>query len=83
MDEEQILFDLVTTAEEIGIEIRRAQIGGSDGGSLCKLKNKWVLFLDEGAPIIEQIDTTAKSLKGRPELENIYLRPQIREIIER
>ncbi len=82
MNEYQILESLLAVAEELGIEVRKEQIDGVSGGGLCKLKNRLVLIIDRTSPLTEQINAAAASLKDRPELECIYLRPQVRDAIE-
>ena len=82
MNDYQILESLLAAAEELGFEVRKEQIDGISGGGLCKLKNRYVLIIDRTSPLSEQINAAASSLKDRPELESIYLRPQVRDAIE-
>ncbi len=82
MNKEQLLDNLIATAEELGIDVRKAHMDGTSGGGICKLKSRWVLIIDLAAPLEDQIEATAHALKNRPEIENIYLRPQVRELIE-
>lgn len=82
MEQEQLLENLAAIAEELGIEVRHIHLDCSSAGGLCKLKDKWVLILDKDSPLNEQVDIAVLALKDRPELESIYLRPQVRELIE-
>ena len=82
MNDYQILESLLATAEELGFEVRNEQIDSVTGGGLCKLKNRFVLFINRTSPLTEQINAAATALKDRPELESIYLRPQVRDAIE-
>ncbi len=82
MDNESILAELLDLAEAQGIEIRKVRID-SEAGSLCCLRGKWVLFIDDLAPAIEQLDVVASALAGIIDIQQIYLKPQIREIIEK
>ena len=81
MDTETLLDELLDLAGQLGIELRREYLGGH-GGGICKLRGKWVLFVDTAASEVEQLDQTAAALANREELEQIYLRPQIREILD-
>ncbi len=82
MDRQILLDELLALALEMNLEVRKAFLDGQ-GGGLCRLKGKWVLFVDEAASIDERIGVVAESLADRPELENIYLMPQVREAIEK
>jgi hypothetical protein len=85
VDEIAVFSALADLAEEVGVAIRRAPpLGGSQhpGGALVRLKGSEVLFLDPTASTTEQIDVLADALRGRPELENRYLRPDLRELLE-
>jgi hypothetical protein len=81
MDNKGLLAELLDLAEQIGIEVRQVQLGG-EGGSLCRLRGKWVLFVDEGADMADQVAAVAAALAGRQELNDRYLKPQVRELLE-
>jgi len=81
------LAALIDLAEEVGIVIRRAPLGGGDspghpGGALVRLKGSEMLFLDPTAALADQIHVVAVALKGREQIENRFLRPEIRQLIE-
>ena len=89
MDEYAQLRALLDLAESLGIEIRRVPVGlageGGDrhpGGALVKLRGREILFLDPDAPVAERIAVAAGALAGRSDLENTYLPPEIRQLIE-
>ena len=81
MDESGLLNALLDLAEEMGIEVRRDFLGG-EGGGLCRLKGKWVLFVDTAGSAAEQLATAAGALAGREELEEKYIVPQLREVLD-
>lgn len=93
MDEYEQLRYLLDLAESVGIDIRRAPTavaaetpgGGSDhpGGALVKLKGKEILFLDPAASVADRIAVVAAALTGRADLQDRYLPPRIRDLIER
>jgi hypothetical protein len=85
MDSYQTIAELVELAAELGVEVRRAPAGDPSthpGGALVTLKGKEVLFLDPSAGVADQLAVLAKTLQGRPELEDRYLKPSLREAIE-
>ncbi|MBI9016691.1 MAG: hypothetical protein JEZ07_05445 [Phycisphaerae bacterium] len=82
MEENEILDNLLDLAEQLKLEIRRGKLGGA-GGGLCKFKGSQVLFVDEDASDEDSIDSIAEALSGIKEVENMYILPQIREILEK
>ena len=80
-------FDyLIDLAESVGIVIRRVRWSQDGreypGGALVHLKGKEMLVLDPSAPIADQIDVVASALRGRAEIEDRFLPPEIRDRIE-
>ncbi len=86
MDEMAQLTALLDLAEELGIEVRPlSQPGQSSerpGGSLVRLKGKEVIFLEASAGLAEQVGVVAEALAGHAELQQRYLRPEVRQMIE-
>jgi hypothetical protein len=86
MDPHVNLSRLLELAEEVGITVRRVPAAGDDaehpGGAFIRLKDREMLFLDPTAAIPDQISVVAASLRGRPEIEDRYLAPEIRQIID-
>ncbi|MDY6913864.1 MAG: hypothetical protein SVT52_05355 [Planctomycetota bacterium] len=85
MESESTLNSLIDLAESVGITIRRAPAaeGSSDhpGGAMVRLRGREMLFLDPTASVEDQISVLGAALRGRDEIENSYLRPEIRELI--
>jgi len=73
---------LLTLAESLDIEIRRIPIGGR-GGTLCTVKGRRVLFLDTEADRATQYDRVLRELAQLPEIDGVYLRPELREDLDR
>ena len=77
------MLDLI---ESLGITIRRAPAAGDDedhpGGAMVRLKGREILFLDPTASLADQVSAAAASLRGRPELNDRFLPPEIRSAIE-
>ena len=67
--------------ESNGIAVRKEPLDGN-GGGLCLYKGNYIFFLDTNAPVIETNSIAAKAIKQAVNIEDIYLRPQIRDYIE-
>lgn len=73
--------ELLDLARRLGITVRHAHLGGS-GGGLVKLKDKRQLFIDLDAEPMDQLDTTIGALATQPDLDTVYIRPDVRELID-
>ncbi|MGB2820443.1 MAG: hypothetical protein WBF17_05645 [Phycisphaerae bacterium] len=86
MDPHVNLSRLLELAEEVGITVRRVPAAGDDaehpGGAFIRLKDREMLFLDPTAAIPDQISVVAAALRGRAEIEDRYLAPEIRQLID-
>jgi hypothetical protein len=92
MDEYAKLRSLLDIVESFGIAIRRAPprgdfagIGAPDdhpGGALVRLRDQEILFLDPTASVADRIAVAAAALAGRREVEEMFLPPEIRELID-
>jgi len=84
MDDHAALSQLEGLANTLGIQIRYEKIIEdelSSAGGLCRVKGEWVIIVNSRATINEKIQTLAKSLKNF-DLNNIYIRPALRELLE-
>lgn len=81
MDKQVLLTELLDLAGRLDIDVRQVYMTG-EGGGLCKLRGRWVLFVDNAAPLPEQLARVAESLAGQDHLEDQYLLPEVREILE-
>jgi len=86
MDPAAQLGLLIDLAESLGITVRRAPSSGESdthpGGALVRLKGAEMLFLDPTAPLEDQIAVAAAALRGRQELADRFLAPEIRQLID-
>jgi hypothetical protein len=85
MDDHTALSQLEGLAYMLGIQIRYEKIVEdevSSTGGLCRVKGEWVIIINSRATINEKIQTLAKSLKNF-DLNNIYVRPALRELLEK
>ena len=86
MNDEAILTTLLELASSVGITVR-SMPGGGDmsehlGGSLVRVKGKEILFLDDAASAKDQIAALAAALRDRGQLQERFLPPEVRMVIE-
>ena len=84
MDDLQLLSALIDLAEQMGVHVRQSPGGGRDhpGGALVRLKDREMLFLDPSAPVPDQISAAVNALKSKPELQDMFIAPEIRERLD-
>ena len=82
MDLQTRLDALVALADEIGLSVRREPLGGS-GGGYCVLRGERVLFVDTMADLESKYERTLAALAPLPEIDGKYLRPEIRDDLDR
>ena len=72
--------ELLALLETNKVTIRKEPLGGS-GGGLCIVKGRRVLFVDTEAPSIVTAAICAQSLPKVADIEQIYIKPQVRQFI--
>jgi hypothetical protein len=82
MDKVAQINMLLSVARELGIEVRRAALGG-DGGGLCAFRGRRVLFVDTDADAATTLQCVVGALAEVPELESRFIRPDLRELLDR
>lgn len=86
VDDSAKLTCLLGLARELGVEVRRMPEPSSDparpGGSMVRLKGRPVVFVDFAASLPDQLDVMASALAGRPELQDRFLPPEIRLLLD-
>jgi hypothetical protein len=85
MEYSKVLEYLEDLAFKLGIEIVYEKLGEADffiEGGLCKVKGVHKIFIDPSSPIEVQIEILARSLSSF-QIEEVYLLPFIREILEK
>ena len=80
MNEQGILEELLALLETNDVTIRSEPLGG-EGGGLCTIKGKRVLFVDTQAPSIVTAAICAQSLPKVADIEQIFIKPQVRQFI--
>ena len=81
MDGQRLIEELVGLLEKNGYVIRRESLGGG-GGGLCRMKNEMIFFLDTDSPSMETAQICADAVRELVDLDNVYIRPEVRELIE-
>ncbi len=87
MDEDALIDHLEELAESLGIQIRYEAIKQDEDstyivGGLCLLKGEYVLIINTKATAYEKMKTLATAVKHF-DLDQIYIRPILRELLER
>jgi hypothetical protein len=87
VDEHTIIDQLEELIERFGVQIRHDTIKQDENsvnviGGLCLLKGEVVLIINSKATIREKIWTLGSALK-QFDYEQIYIRPVLRELLER
>ncbi len=86
MDDIEKLNALIDLAEQLGVTIRRApaamDAGEHPGGASVRLRGAEILFLNPVAPVPDQMHVAVEALRGRPELEDRFLCPDLRTLFE-
>jgi hypothetical protein len=78
----ELLDYLIDLARRIGFEIREEWLDGMGAGA-CEIRGQRILFVDQSIPPVDRLLQVAHSLQGREELEQIYILPEARAILER
>ena len=87
MTDDAVIEQLEELAKSFGIQIRSEAIKQDEDlvrvvGGLCKLKGEYVLIINSKATKMDRVWTLATALKHF-DVESIYLRPVIRELLDK
>jgi hypothetical protein len=82
VNQQQILEELIGLLEENTVTVRSEPLGGG-GGGLCSIKGKNIFFLDTQSSSAELSALAAEAVAKIVDIENIYIRPEVRMIIEK
>ena len=81
MNEQNILDELLALLEANGVTIRNEPLGGS-GGGLCSIKGQHIFFVDTQASSAVSAAMCAEAVSKVVDVEQIYVKPQVRQFIE-
>ena len=73
--------ELLALLEANEVAIRSEPLGGS-GGGFCTIKGRRILFVDTQAPSIVTATICAEAIPKVVDVEQVYLKPQVRQFIE-
>ena len=82
MDDRTILDELLSLLAANQVQIRTEPMGGC-GTALCKLRDKYVFFNDTDASVGDSAAICADAVNRLINVEDIYLRPEIREFLKK
>ena len=87
MDKNTIIEQLEELIKSFGVQIRREPIRQDEDlvkvvGGLCLLRGEYILIINSKATTMERINTLGTALKHF-DLDPIYLRPVLRELLDR
>jgi hypothetical protein len=72
---------LLTLADEIGLDVRAEAMGG-EGGGLCVLKGRRVLFVDTSADLATRYERTLAGMAKLPDLDGRFVMPEVRRDLD-
>ena len=79
MDDGFILREMENVADELGLDVRYESIYSR--GGLCRIEARRCVILNKSSPLSEVILTLTEALSRFP-LEDLFIHPQIRELLE-
>lgn len=82
MDIDAKLDALRSLFERLEIDVRQERLGG-DGGGLCQVRGRRIVFVDMDADPATRLERAIQALAALPELEDLFIPPTIREDLDR
>lgn len=84
MEERKLLGELEALAHKLNVAIRYETFEGEtfSPGGICRIRGKPVIMVNQSASLRDKCRTLAKALK-RFDLNGLYLKPALRELLER
>lgn len=81
MNKQQILDEMLELLDASAVTVRREPLGGS-GGGLCCINGKNIFFLDTQSDDGELLQNCSDAVLKMVNIEDIYIRPEVRQYIE-
>lgn len=84
MKPEMIYKELRMVAERLGVEVTERNLKGASPpvkSGICKTGGRYIVIIDKAEPFAGRIDLLASCL-NRMDIDNVYLIPAIRSLIE-
>ncbi|MFP4140548.1 MAG: hypothetical protein ACOCVI_02015 [Planctomycetota bacterium] len=85
MDPYSAITELAELAEQVGLPVRispAADASSHPGGAVVRLRGQDVLFLDPAASTADQLAVLVGALRDHPGLDDRFVKPSLRDIIE-
>jgi hypothetical protein len=82
LDIENKLAVILEACSKLGLEVRPERLGG-EGGGLCKLKGKSIVFIDLDAEPEVRYERLISGLAHLAQVEELFLVPEVRADLER
>jgi hypothetical protein len=80
MDWDELEIELLALAERLDVEVRHVRYEG-DGG-LCVMRGRRVLMVNDLIDLPDRVDGIARALAGLPSLDDVFVPPAVREVLE-
>ena len=82
----RLVDELTEAAKRLGLEVRRERIlrevGYRARGGACRLREKYLIIIERDQPPAEQLEVLVEALRDRGDLEQLYLSPAARRILQ-
>ena len=85
MDDPLLLGKLEALAQRLDIQVRYESLEGETAfrsGGLCRIRKKPIIIINTRVTVREKIKTLVEALR-RFDLSNIYLKPALRDLLEK
>jgi len=81
MTDQQILQELESILEALGIHVRHETLEGFPGG-MCMVNGRCCMFLDASTQPADLARLCAGAVMGKTDLDTMYLKPEVRRYLE-
>ena len=81
MTDQQILQELETVLESLGVHVRHKTLEGFSGG-MCTVNGRCCMFLDSEAEPADLARLCAGEVMRKADLDTVYLKPEVRHYLE-
>lgn len=75
-----MMEEIEQLCDRLGIEVRRAPLGG-EGGGLCSIKGRHILYFDTSADALTQVERSISDLSSRSEIDHVQIAPFLRDAL--
>ncbi len=72
---------IIEILTRFGVEIRHERLGG-DGGGLCRMRGRNVMFIDDDADPATRLERCVAGLAALPQADAVFLPSDLRELVD-